>query len=67
MLRPGTHVNVISNETMGSIGSGKLLEYTPSTIVIETVKNKYHVKVDARTHHFKGYEPPVLLVRKRNK
>lgn len=67
----GDFVNVIDNETMRSVGQGKLIRFNRNQILIETqgvyFRNKRLVHFDARVHHFEGYEPPVMLIKKDGK
>ena len=61
----GEIVNIIENETMFSVGKGKLISFTRSQIVIEDLYRKRYTKIfDARVHHFEGYEPTVMLVKR---
>lgn len=61
----GEFVNVIDNETMYSVGKGRLISFTRTQIVIEDMYHRRHRRMfDARVHHFEGYEPPVMLVKK---
>lgn len=61
----GEFVNVVDNKTMKIVGSGKLTVLTREMILIEWLYDKrYTMNFDARAHHFKGYEPPTMLIKK---
>lgn len=65
-MRPirGEYVNVIDNKTMRSVGKGRLISYTRTQIVLESLYRNVPPKMfDARVHHFEGYEPPVMLIK----
>ena len=58
------YVNVIDNETMRSVCKGRLVSYTRTQIVVESLNSKLKYMFDAKYHHFEGYKPKVLLIRK---
>lgn len=66
---PGEYVDVICNETMYSVGQGRLVFSGRTHIVIESVRvvqgrqGTFQRYYDARVHHFEGYEPPRLKVK----
>ncbi|MBM7598274.1 RNase P/RNase MRP subunit p29 [Virgibacillus halotolerans] len=61
----GEYVNVVDNETMHSVGKGKLIHFTREQIVIVHLNRGYKMMFDARVNHFEGYEPPVMLIKKK--
>lgn len=64
-MRPirGEYVNIIDNQTMQSVGRGRLIRYTRTQVILEPLyKGGLPRMYDARIHHFEGYEPPVMLI-----
>jgi len=64
-MRPlrGELVSIIDNESMEEVGRGRVIEYTPNNIMVEDINSKRRSMFDAKTNHFRGYEPPVMKIR----
>lgn len=46
--------------------TAKLINYTRTHIVIESLNKNYKMMFDSRVHHFEGYEPLAMLIKDEN-
>lgn len=55
----GTYVEVVSNKTMETVIKGMLVQFDETIIKVINEGSNRDV-FDARTHHFRGFEPPYM-------